>query len=150
MSLIALACGLSYLLVHKTVWMWWILVIFGGLSTAVLLLHHCYMAVVMMEFIHAALNKVAEAFSAKPPKHKDGALSALFTIHHESALKLHKDALALAVKPEHRNTSWRPRLFMDRLHPPNRLKMEASKSTNSEEVWNKQRSYFISFDDIDH
>jgi hypothetical protein len=145
MSMIALACSLSYLLVHKTVWMWWILVIFGGLSGGVLLLHHLYMAVVMIEFVHASLNSVAEAFSAKPPKHKGNALNALFAIHHESTAKRHKDALKLAVKPEHRTTAWRPRLFMDRLHtrPPSPEMTAEEFQKLSEANWRKTAMLYI-------
>ena len=111
MSMIALACALSYWLVHKTVWMWWILVIFGGLSTAVLVIHHLYMATVMIVYVHVALNEVVVAYNRSRPSRLKGALHALIELTHAASAKIHAAALALTHNEKHTTAPWRPSLY---------------------------------------
>jgi len=110
MSMVMLACVISYLVVHKTVWMWWILVIFGGLSAAVVLVHHMYMAGVMFVFVHTALNDVVDAFDAAPPKHEKDSLKKLLQVHHDSSQKAIVEAHVFTKRTPTHDAPWRPTL----------------------------------------
>ena len=109
--MIAMACALSFWLLHKTVWMWWILVIFGGLASAVVVIHHLYMATVMVVYVHLALNEVVVAYNRSRPSRIKGALHALMKLTHEASAKIHEEALRLHHESHKISAPWRTPLL---------------------------------------
>ncbi len=110
LSMIFLACALSYLLVSTTVWMWWILVTIGLGALALLLLHHVYMSMVMLIFVHSALNELVATLNKRREIHAKELEKDLHAMHTAAAEKAHRDALSFTTDPEKHASPWRIQL----------------------------------------
>jgi len=104
LSLIFLACALSYLLVTTSVWMWWILVTVGLAALALLVVHHVYMSVVMLIFVHVALNELVDTLNTRLEVRTAKEIAAIQT---SVAEKAHRDTLLFKTNPEHHTSPWR-------------------------------------------
>jgi hypothetical protein len=104
LSMIFLACALSYLLVTTSVWMWWILVTVGLAALALLLVHHIYMSIVMLIFVHVALNELVDTLNTRQEVRHAKEIASLQT---SAAEKAHRDTLLFKTNPEHHTSPWR-------------------------------------------
>lgn len=111
LSMIFLACALSYLLVTTSVWMWWILVTVGLAALGLLLLHHVYMSIVMLVFTHAAINEFIDILNQRREPIRQREMDAiLHDLQTDAARKAHRDAVSFETTPERHASTWRPAL----------------------------------------
>ena len=110
LSMIFLACAFSFLLVTSSVWMWWILVTIGLGALALLLVHHIYMAIVMIVYVHHALNELVTTLNTHREIHSKSIESVLPALQTAASDKAHREALSFNSKPEHHDSPWRPQL----------------------------------------
>lgn len=126
LSLVFLACLLSFLLVTTSVWMWWILVTVGMAALGLLLLHHIYMSIVLVVFVHTAMNELVASLNQRSEmKHKEMD-AVLETLQSDAADKAHRDALAFSTTSEHHSSPWRPQLRVEK----KKLKFRGKEITN--------------------